>query len=75
MADSRYMQVLAERVLVFDGAMGTSVQTRGLGADDFGGPSLDGCIDHLVLSRPDVVQEIHASFLRVGCDADASPMG
>jgi len=55
-------------VLVYDGAMGTSIQERGLSADDFGGPALEGCNDHLVLSRPDVVREIHASFLEVGCD-------
>ncbi|MBW3554958.1 MAG: homocysteine S-methyltransferase family protein, partial [Gemmatimonadetes bacterium] len=48
--------------------MGTSIQTRGLTADDFGGPALEGCNDYLVITRPDVVEEIHASFLEVGCD-------
>lgn len=65
---SRYLDVLKERVLVYDGAMGTSIQQRGLGPDDFGGPMLEGCNDHLVLSRPDVIEEIHASFLDAGCD-------
>ncbi|HEX6939761.1 MAG TPA: homocysteine S-methyltransferase family protein [Longimicrobiales bacterium] len=63
-----YLEVLKERVLVFDGAMGTSIQARNLTAADFGGPGLEGCNDHLVLSRPDVIEEIHASFLEVGCD-------
>lgn len=68
MSGSRYLEVLKERVLVFDGAMGTSIQQLGLGEADFGGPGLDGCNDHLVLSRPDAIEEVHASFLDVGCD-------
>ncbi|HUP88425.1 MAG TPA: methionine synthase, partial [Longimicrobiales bacterium] len=47
---------------------GTSVQSLGLTASDFGGPSLEGCNDYLVISRPDVVESIHASFFAVGCD-------
>lgn len=65
MSGSRYLEVLKERVLVFDGAMGTSIQQLGLGEADFGGPGLDGCNDHLVLSRPDAIEEVHASFLDV----------
>jgi 5-methyltetrahydrofolate--homocysteine methyltransferase len=48
--------------------MGTSVQEMELTADDFGGPALEGCNDHLVLSKPDAIREIHSSFLEVGCD-------
>lgn len=68
MSDSRYLDLLAERVVVFDGAMGTNLQTLGLTAADFGGPGLEGCNDHLVISRPDAVEAVHASFLEVGCD-------
>jgi 5-methyltetrahydrofolate--homocysteine methyltransferase len=39
-------------VLVFDGAMGTSIQGYDLTADDFGGESLEGCNDYLVITRP-----------------------
>jgi len=66
--DSRYLDALNSRVLVFDGAMGTNIQRYNLTADDFGGRSLEGCNDHLVLTRPDVIQAIHESFLAVGCD-------
>jgi 5-methyltetrahydrofolate--homocysteine methyltransferase len=66
--DSRYLSALGDRVLVFDGAMGTSIQRFHLTADDFGGAALEGCNDHLVLTRPDVIQSIHESFLAVGCD-------
>jgi 5-methyltetrahydrofolate--homocysteine methyltransferase len=66
--ESKYLETLKERILVYDGAMGTSVQAMNLSADDFGGPELEGCNDHLVLSKPDAIREIHASFLEVGCD-------
>ncbi|MDB5077271.1 MAG: metH [Chloroflexi bacterium] len=61
-----YLAALQQRVLVFDGAMGTSIQTYDLTADDFGGK--EGCNDYLVLTKPDIVRSIHASFLAVGCD-------
>ncbi len=63
-----YLDALANRVLVFDGAMGTNIQRYHPSAEDFGGKSLEGCNDHLVLSRPDIIREIHESFLAVGCD-------
>src|SRR5438045_6422345 len=66
--DSRYLEELNRRVLVYDGAMGTNIQRYHLTAEDFGGKALEGCNDHLVLTRPDVIQEIHESFLAVGCD-------
>src|SRR5574341_1002402 len=64
----RYLDALARRVLVFDGAMGTSLQRYNLSASDFGGEKLWGCNDYLVISKPQVVEEIHVSFLKVGCD-------
>ena len=66
--DSPYLRALAERVLVFDGAMGTNIQRHALTAADFGGAAFEGCNDYLVLTRPDVVRGIHDSFLAVGCD-------
>src|SRR5512133_3231178 len=66
--DSPYLRALDQRVLIYDGAMGTSIQRFNLTPDDFGGKSLEGCNDNLVLTRPDVIQSIHESFLEVGCD-------
>jgi 5-methyltetrahydrofolate--homocysteine methyltransferase len=63
-----YLDAVASRVVVFDGATGTNLQLRGLGPDDFGGPSLEGCNEVLVRTRPDVVAELHQSFLDVGVD-------
>ena len=63
-----YLAALGERVLIYDGATGTSVQARDLGPDDFGGKQLEGCNEALVLSRPDVVDDVHRSFFEAGAD-------
>ncbi|MEO8563102.1 MAG: methionine synthase [bacterium] len=63
-----YLRALTDRVLVYDGAMGTNIQLRQPTAEDFGGKALEGCNDNLVLTRPDIIQSIHESFLAVGCD-------
>ena len=52
--------------MIFDGAMGTSIQQWQPTADDFWGK--EGCNEILVLSRPDIIREVHAGFLAVGCD-------
>ncbi len=64
----RYLDAIADHVLIYDGAMGTSVQRYDLTADDFGGEQYNGCNDYLVMTRPDVIEEIHASFLNVGSE-------
>ncbi len=65
---SSYLQAVRNRVVIFDGATGTNLQLRHLGPDDFGGPALEGCNEVLVDTRPDVVADLHRSFLDVGCD-------
>src|SRR5579864_4499782 len=60
--------LLEERLLVLDGAMGTMLQQRNLTAADFGGPSLEGCNENLVRTRPDVVLDIHRKYLEAGSD-------
>jgi 5-methyltetrahydrofolate--homocysteine methyltransferase len=59
---------LGQRILVLDGAMGTMLQAQGLSAADFGGPSYEGCNEHLNLTRPDVIRSIHAAYLEAGAD-------
>ena len=61
-------ELLAERILVLDGAMGTMLQQRDLTATDFGGPELEGCNENLVRTRPDVVLEIHRKYFAAGAD-------
>ncbi|HVT58043.1 MAG TPA: methionine synthase [Thermoanaerobaculia bacterium] len=59
---------LAARVLVLDGATGTALQGFALSAADFGGPDLEGCNENLCVTRPDVVDAVHDSYLRAGCE-------
>ncbi|MDQ4133825.1 MAG: methionine synthase [Actinomycetota bacterium] len=65
---SSYLAAVAQRVVIFDGATGTNLQRVGLTADDFGGPALEGCNEILVDTRPDVIAELHRSFLEVGSE-------
>ncbi|MBI2217002.1 MAG: methionine synthase [Candidatus Rokubacteria bacterium] len=48
--------------------MGTMIQAADLTADDFGGAALEGCNEHLNLTRPDVIRRIHATYLDAGAD-------
>ncbi|MHB8135679.1 MAG: methionine synthase [Anaerolineaceae bacterium] len=64
----RYLDALNDRVLIFDGAMGTSLQSMNLTSSDFGGESTAGCNDYLVISAPEIVEKVHRSFLEVGVD-------
>ncbi len=66
---SDFLSALRERVLVFDGAFGTWVQAQDLGPDDFGGEALEGCNEHLVLTRPDLIRTMHADYFAAGVDA------
>jgi 5-methyltetrahydrofolate--homocysteine methyltransferase len=66
-ASSLFLEHARRRVLVLDGAMGTSIHARDLPLSDF--ENLENCCEVLVLTRPDVVRDIHRSFLAVGCDA------
>ena len=65
----RYLDAIDDHVVIFDGAMGTSIQSYELTPEDFGGEPYQDCIDYLVITRPDVIREIHESFLRVGAEA------
>jgi 5-methyltetrahydrofolate--homocysteine methyltransferase len=61
-------ELLSQRILVLDGAMGTMLQQRHLSAEDFGGAALEGCNENLVRTRPDVVLEIHRKYFEAGSD-------
>ena len=63
-----FLTALKNRVLLFDGAMGTQIQGRDLSIDeDFLGQ--ENCSEILNLSRPDLVREIHLGYLEAGADA------
>jgi 5-methyltetrahydrofolate--homocysteine methyltransferase len=61
-------ELLRERILVLDGAMGTMLQRRNLTAEDFGGKALEGCNENLVKTRPEIVLDIHCRYLEAGAD-------
>ena len=61
-----FLQTVKERVVVYDGAMGTNIQVRNPTLDDYWGK--ENCSEVLVLSRPDIIRDIHADFFKVGCD-------
>ncbi len=68
MANTTFAQRLQEKILVFDGATGTTFQYMNLTAEDFGGEALNGCNEHLVITKPEAVEKLHTSFLEIGCD-------
>src|SRR5882757_1533532 len=63
-----FLDAVSERVVFYDGAFGTYIQSLDLHPDDFGGPDLEGCNEHLVLTRPDVIAGMHDAFLAIGVD-------
>ncbi|MCX6055893.1 MAG: methionine synthase [Chloroflexi bacterium] len=63
-----YLDALQNKIIVFDGAMGTNLQRQNLSASHFGGEQYAGCNDHLVITCPQAVEIVHRSFLEVGVD-------
>ena len=65
--DTTFLDTLAHRVVIADGAMGTMLQAADLSLDDFAG--LEGCNEILNDTRPDVVARIHRAYYEAGADA------
>jgi 5-methyltetrahydrofolate--homocysteine methyltransferase len=63
-----FLDTIKERIVVFDGAMGTNLQVQNLTLEDFGGLRFEGCNENLLVTRPDAVENVHSAFLEVGCD-------
>ena len=69
-------QLLRERIVVLDGAMGTMVQQRNLSETEFRGrrfanwqgKDLKGCIDLLNITQPEIIEDIHRQYLEAGAD-------
>src|SRR5438132_7340500 len=68
-------RLLAQRILVLDGAMGTMIQTYGLGEREYRGErfadwprELRGHSDLLTLTQPDIIRAIHSAYLEAGAD-------
>ncbi|HEY1351747.1 MAG TPA: methionine synthase [Ktedonobacteraceae bacterium] len=63
-----FLEALSRRVIIYDGAMGTTIQSYGPTAQDYGGQRTEGCNEYLLISKPALIEEIQAGFLQVGCD-------
>jgi 5-methyltetrahydrofolate--homocysteine methyltransferase len=68
MGEPAYLDLIQQKVVVYDGAFGTYVQTLDLTPDDFGGEAFEGCNELLVATRPDVIAGMHDAFFQVGVD-------
>lgn len=66
MASRSFLDTLKEKVIIFDGAMGTSIHSLNLTLDDY--LNYENCPEILVVSKPDAIKEIHATYFDVGCD-------
>ena len=65
--DRDYLNAIRERVVVYDGGMGATLEQFELGSEDYGG--LPGkCHEALVLHRPDVIEGVHTSMLDAGAE-------
>jgi 5-methyltetrahydrofolate--homocysteine methyltransferase len=63
-----FLDILKEKIIVFDGAQGTHIQGQGLTADDFGGEQYNGCNEYLIISKPSAVEKIHVDYFNAGSD-------
>ena len=68
MSSSSYLDLVRERIVVFDGATGTYLQACDLSLDDYGGPAFEGCTDILCVTRPDVISQMHRDYFEAGAD-------
>ncbi len=75
----RLNDIIKDRILILDGAMGTKIQTYGLTEEDFRGErffdipgQLKGNNDILSITRPDVIKDIHRKYLEAGADIIAT---
>jgi 5-methyltetrahydrofolate--homocysteine methyltransferase len=67
MPDRDYLAATRERVVVFDGGMGATLEQFDLSQEDYGG-LLGKCHEALVLNRPDVIEGVHDSMLAAGAE-------
>ncbi|HEX8366930.1 MAG TPA: methionine synthase [Pyrinomonadaceae bacterium] len=64
----KFLELLKEKIVVFDGAMGTNLMAQNLTLEDFGGANFENCSENLIYTRPDAVLNVHQAFLEVGSD-------
>lgn len=68
LAHPRYLDAVADHVVLFDGATGTGLAKFDLTAEDFGGKRTEGLWEMLVWHRPELVESLHAAYLAAGAE-------
>ncbi len=63
-----FLEFLKEKIVVFDGAMGSNLQGQNLSIEDWGGPQFENCSENLIYTKPEAIEKVHVGFLEVGCD-------
>ncbi len=63
-----FLELLKEKVVVFDGAMGSNLQSQSLTIEDWGGPNFENCSENLLYTKPEAIETVHRGFLEIGCD-------
>jgi 5-methyltetrahydrofolate--homocysteine methyltransferase len=61
-------QMISERILLLDGAMGSLLEECNISTDDYRGEEHTGCIDYLSITKPDIISSIHHKYLTSGAD-------
>lgn len=65
---NNFSDLLKEKIIVFDGAMGSNLQSQNLSIEDWGGPNFENCSENLLYTKPEAIEKVHVGFLEVGCD-------
>jgi 5-methyltetrahydrofolate--homocysteine methyltransferase len=65
---SDFLKLLKEKIVVFDGAMGSNLQGQNLSIEDWGGPEFENCSENLLYTKPEAVERVHIDYFEAGCD-------
>lgn len=65
---NNFLDLLKEKIVVFDGAMGSNLQSQNLSIEDWGGANFENCSENLLYTKPEAIEKVHTGFLEVGCD-------
>ncbi|MCW5959591.1 MAG: methionine synthase [Pyrinomonadaceae bacterium] len=64
----KFLDLLKEKIVVFDGAMGSSLQAQSLSIEDWGGQNFENCSENLLYTKPEAIEIVHRDFLEAGVD-------
>lgn len=65
---NNFLDLLKEKVVIFDGAMGSNLQSQNLTLDDWGGANFENCSENLLYTKPEAIEKVHVGFLEAGVD-------